>query len=127
MQPATVRWLRIAQSGYFGLIFLLMAWYGWLAPPQVIPTSVVLLVLVGPLMFALRGVLYASTYTFAWVSMLALLYFTHGVVEGYSDATTRPYALTEVLLSVMLWSGAMLYTRKRSRELKAAKADSAEA
>ena len=78
----------------------------------------VLPIMVGPLLLGLRGVLYGRPYTHAWLSMLSLLYFTHGVVETWSNSAERQYAALEVICSVLLFLGSMFYARYRARELK---------
>jgi uncharacterized membrane protein len=109
----------VAVSSYFGLIALILAWQGWLSPPRALPVSVALFLLLVPLLFPLRGILYGKAYTFAWASFLSMLYFMHGVVEAYSSPEDRWLALAEVLLSITFYTGSMLYARYRSRELKA--------
>ncbi|MCW9089437.1 MAG: DUF2069 domain-containing protein [Gammaproteobacteria bacterium] len=109
---------RLGAGSYFALIALLLAWYSWLSPPEVLPVSVVLFLMLVPLLFPLRGILYGRPYTFAWASFLSLFYFTHGVVEAYSNPGDRLLALLEVVLSVGFYTGSMLYARYRGRELK---------
>ena len=69
--------------------------------------ALVLLVLVVPLLFPLRGLLHGRKYTFAWSCFLALLYFTHGVMEAYSDDITRPLGLLEIMFSSLWFLAAM--------------------
>lgn len=107
-----------ALLAYFGLLILLVAWLTVLAPSTYLPTALLLLIVVGPLLFPLRGLLHGKPYTHAWVSMLALLYFTHGVIEAWSNRTERVYAWLEIFFSVLLFLGSMLYARWRARELK---------
>ncbi|MDZ7663518.1 DUF2069 domain-containing protein [Thiohalophilus sp.] len=110
------RWLTL--GAYFALLILLMLWLTVLAPPQSVPVSVALLLLVGPLLFPLRGLLHGRPYTHAWTSFLVLIYFVHGVVEAYSNPDERLYAALEILFSVLLYSGALLYARHRGRQLR---------
>jgi len=110
------RWLTLAS--YFALLTLLMLWQTVLAPPQLLPISVVLVLLVGPLLFPLRGLLHGRPYTHAWTSFLVLIYFIHGVVEAYSNPAERLYAGLEILFSVLLYSGSLLYARYRGRQLR---------
>ena len=110
----------VTLAGYFGLLILLTLWFTVLAPSNHLPTSLMLLVIVGPLMFPLRGLLHGNPYTHAWTSMLTLLYFTHGVIEAWSNSAERGYALLEVFFSVLLFVGAVGYARFRARELKGA-------
>jgi uncharacterized membrane protein len=101
--------------GYFGTLMLLTVWYSWLAPATLFPAALVLMVLVVPLLFPLRGLLHGRKYTFAWSCFLALLYFTHGVMEAYSDDLTRPLGLLEVTFSTLWFLGAMAYIKKNGR------------
>ncbi|MDH5184432.1 MAG: DUF2069 domain-containing protein [Gammaproteobacteria bacterium] len=119
-------WRLMSLLGIFGLISLLMVWEIWLAPSidsteglLALPRSLVLLFMVVPLLFPLRGILHGRPYTHAWTSFLALFYFMHGVGEAWAGVDTAYLGLLEVLFSVMLFIGAILYTRFRSRELKA--------
>lgn len=114
----------IAVSGYFGLIALILAWQGWLSPPRALPTSVALFILLVPLLFPLRGILYGKAYTFAWASFLSMIYFIHGIVEAYSSPEDRWLAVTEVVLSIAFYTGSMLYARYRGREIKSEQAAS---
>ncbi|MFO7592776.1 MAG: DUF2069 domain-containing protein [Pseudomonadota bacterium] len=107
-----------AAGSYFALLALLLAWFTWLSPPRVLPISVALFLMLVPLLFPLRGILYGKAYTFAWASFLSLFYFTHGIVEAYSSPEDRYLALLEVLLSITFYTGSMLYARFRGRELK---------
>ena len=101
----------LALFGYFGIMLLLLAWYGWLAPPRIIPAQLALLALGLPLFAPLRGLLHARRYTMAWSLYLCLLYFTHGIVEAYSDAQARWLALTEVALSLCWLAGGIAFIR----------------
>jgi len=107
-----------ALAGYFGLLGWLVLWFTVLAPPADTPVVLPLVFYVGLLLFALRGVLHGRPYTHAWLSMLALLYFTHGVLEAWNNAAERAFALTEIALSLVLFTGCVLFTRCRMRELK---------
>lgn len=109
-------WLSLV--GYTGLLLLLPLWYGWLAPPEILPKSLVLGILLIPLLFPLRGLLYGKPYTFAWTSFLALMYFIHGVTEAWSAPEARYLAILEIIFSLCLYFGAMMFARHRGRELK---------
>lgn len=102
----------VALTGYFGNLGLLTTWYGWLAPSQWFPRTLVLMVLVAPMLLPLRGLLHGKPYTYAWSGFLALVYFTHGVVEAYSNTAVRPYALMEMLFCGLWFGGAILYVRQ---------------
>lgn len=108
-----------ALGGYFGLLALLLLWNIWLAPSRYFPVALTLLVLVVPLLFPLRGLLHGRVSTHIWAGLLALLYFVHGVGEAVSNPQARGLGALEVVFSVILFAGAMLYARFRAAELKA--------
>ena len=95
-----------------------MAWHTWLAPSAHFPVALVLLVMVSPLLLPLRGLLHGRPYTHMWAGLLALLYFTHGLMDAYANPAERLYAVAEAVLALSLFSAAMLYARWRSREIK---------
>ena len=104
---------QLALLSYLALVAVLSTWYGLVEPA---PLLLILLLL--PLLFPLKGLLKGSPYTHAWSSFLILLYFIHGVVEAYANPPVRMWALLEVLASVTFYTGAVLYARLRGRELK---------
>lgn len=109
-------WRALALTGYFGLFGVLMLRFGWLEPPSRLPVSLVLMVLVGPLLFPLRGLLYGRSYTCAWTSFLALFYFVAGVFSA-AGPMRRPWlAWLEIGFSVALFAGATFYVRAKARE-----------
>ena len=108
----------MALTGHLGLLTLLTTWYAWLAPMPRLPVALVLLVLVAPLLLPLRGLLHGRPYTHAWASYLALFYLAQGIVEAFARPDERGYAWAEIILSAMFYTGAILFARYRSRELK---------
>ena len=112
MKPITF-YRRLTLISYVALVSVLLIWYG-LANPA--PILLILLLL--PLLFPIRGILKGNPYTHAWGSFLILLYFIHGVVEAYANPAVRMLALLEVLFSLTFYTGAVLYARLRGRELK---------
>jgi len=109
--PAPRLLYALTLTGYFGTFALLLAWYAWLAPSTHLPVALVLLVLVTPLLFPLRGLLHARRYTIAWSCFLALLYFTHGVIEAWHSAGTRPLGLLEIVLTTAWFVGGIAYIK----------------
>ena len=103
-----VRWLTL--TGYGLLILLLVLWYGvW--SPSTLPTGLVLFFLLLPLMFPLVGMIRGKIYTHAWMSMLILFYFVHGVGEAWTTPEDRVYAITEIILSLVVYVGSIAYVR----------------
>ncbi len=102
--------LRIAHAATLGgmltLMGLLILWYGVRTP-----TPVWLAIMIIPLLFPLRGLIRGRAYTHAWTSFLILIYFIHGVVEAWANADARGLAIAEIVLSVIVYTGAILFAR----------------
>ncbi|MBS3965425.1 MAG: DUF2069 domain-containing protein [Methylomonas sp.] len=108
---------HIALLGFFGLFFLWMAWPTLLQPPTKLPTALVLLMTVGPLLLPFRGFLDRNLKSCTWMCYLSLPYFVHGVVESYVGGALAHWALLEVGFALMLCFGAgfYVYTAEKSR------------
>ena len=98
-------WGGVALTGYFGLFGVLLLWYAWLEPSSRLPTALVLILLVGPLLMPLRGLLHGRPYTHAWTSFLALFYFTVGVFNVAGPMVHPWMAWLEIGFSVLLFLG----------------------
>jgi len=123
LAPVALRLTRFAVLGcYFGLLGLVVLWPAWLAPPTRLPVAPILLIAGLPLLSGLRGLLYCRLQTHIWLSLLALAYLSHGVIECYSarESLPRLLAALEVLLAIGLNIGAALYVRLRARQLRQA-------
>ncbi len=121
--PRPLRLTRYAVLGcYFGLLTLVVLWPTWLAPPQRLPVAPILLLAGLPLLLALRGLLYQRLSTHTWLSLLALAYLSHGVIECYTarDAASALLAALEAILAAGLNIGAALFVRLRARQLREA-------
>jgi len=107
----------LACISYFLLVVTLGNWFYTSLPtiksPYIMGTILALL-LFSPIM----GMLKAKPYTFAWAAMLALLYFTHGIIEIYANKIMFNFALSELITSSVFFTCAGLYARMRSREIK---------
>ncbi len=106
-------WLTL--TGYLGIMVLLVAWYGWLVPPEVVPANVLIIVLALPLFPPLRGLLHARPYTVAWSLFISLIYFIHGSVEAWSNGPARWLALLEVLLSILWMTAGIAFIRASNK------------
>ena len=105
---AVYRWMTLLS--YFGLIALIFIWNLWIEPRPPEQLSMTFLVQMGPLMFALRGLLNGKVYTHAWSMYLALFYFIIGIWFA-GDASTRNYGLFFTLFSLTFFIGTVFYTR----------------
>ena len=101
----------LALIGFFGLFGLLMLWHTVFAPPLKLPIALVLLFTVTPLLLPMRGLLNANRKSCAWAAYLSLFYFSHGAIETYSNASERIYALFELIFSLFLFFGVIIYLR----------------
>ncbi len=101
----------IAIIGFLGLFALLMLWNTVLTPPAKIPTAVLLLVTITPLLLPARGFFRGQKKSCAWMAYASLLYFLHGSAETYASPPVRHLAALEVILSLMLFFGATFYIR----------------
>ena len=98
-------------TGYFGLLALTLIWVTVFTPHARLPTSIMLIIFVGPLLIPLRGLLNGKAYTHILSSFLALLYFIHGVVEAWANPGERWLAITEIVLSLVFFTGCVFYAR----------------
>ena len=116
---AATRWLAV--GSLLALMVLCVAWELWLAPLR--PGGTLLFLKALPLAFAVIGLLKRRMYTYRWMSLLVWLYFTEGVVRGWSDpAPSRWLALMEVGLCVLLFIACAAHVRLRQKAAKAAMA-----
>ena len=103
-------------TGYFGIMLLLPAWYGWLAPPELIPAQLALVLLCLPLFTPLRGLLHVRRHTIAWSLFLSMFYFGHGCMEAWGNPDARWLAFIEIVLSLCWLVGGILYLRSSNRQ-----------
>lgn len=102
--------------GFLGLFALLMLRPTLLAPPTTVPIVLVLLLTVTPLLLPMRGLLSGKPKSCAWAGYISLPYFIHGAIETYSNPDERLTAVLEVILSLMLFFGAIAYLRWIKKE-----------
>ena len=88
----------------FALIILCLLWEAWLAPLRGLGTVSVLIFKIIPLAFAVQGFATDRLYTYKWMSLVVWLYFTEGVVRGWSDkGLSSQLAWGEAVLCVLLF------------------------
>ena len=107
-------------AGYFGIMLLLAAWYGWMSPPQLVSPQLALVLLGLPLFAPLRGLLHARRYTVGWSLFLSLLYLTHGCMEAWSNPGARWLALGEAALALCWVAGGVAWLRSTKTTARAA-------
>lgn len=117
---ATVaRWL-VASS--YGLLLVAIAigtllWPGREREPSVIIWAIQTL----PLLIVMPGIWRAGVVAHAWLSFIAMLYFAAAVTNLFVPPL-RILDVLELIFSVEIFVGAMLYVRWRSRAVRAASA-----
>ena len=106
-----IKKLRLgASASLIALIFLCVAWEGWLAPLRPAGSNLILKAL--PLLLPLFGILKGKRYTYQWASMFILFYFTEGTVRSYADRGLSAHlAMIEVLLTVIFFTCAIYYAK----------------
>ena len=103
--------------GHLGLIALILAWFGWIAPPATLPRALPIAALAVPLLFPLRGILHGRRYTHQWTSFLAMPYFAIGIDAWFNAAANSAWlGGTLVLLSLALFAGTVTYARYTASE-----------
>ena len=112
-----------ASAGLIALIFLCLAWEGWLAPLK--PGGSWMTLKAAFLLFPLFGILRGKRYTYKWTSLLVQLYLLEGLVRATSDSgMAQRLAIVETLLATILFVSVILYIRatREAPEEKAAAA-----
>lgn len=109
---------NLALTGYFSLLIVLMINVTWLIPSRHFPTALVLIVIAGPLLLPMRGLLNNKTYTYQWASFLSLAYFAHGISEMSAYPDIWYAGLFEVITSVIMYLGCVMYARIFKKKFK---------
>lgn len=118
-KPLTLHYASIVSL--IALIFLCVAWEGWLAPLR--PGGSMLILKVLPLLIPLFGILRGKIYTYQWASMLILAYFTEGAVRAWSDhGISSILAGLEVFLTVIFFFSSIYFVRLSARQRAAEQA-----
>jgi uncharacterized membrane protein len=110
-----------------GIVSLLMYqvfWHCLVAPPEKTPAWLVTLLFATPLLpICLLVLLKHRTYAF-WASILALFYFSYGVMEAWMSRDTWPLGFGQATISVWVimtasWDGMKSRFTKKSPEVPA--------
>jgi uncharacterized membrane protein len=109
---AASHWLAVASL--ILLIALCLAWESVLAPLR--PGGSALMLKSLPLLAPLFGLLRERLFTYRWTPLLALAYFTEGVVRAWAESgAVRAMAVAEIALSVALFVACLGYVAVRTR------------
>lgn len=121
MTAIATRWQTLTSASLIALIFLCLAWEGWLAPLRPGGSWLILkaVVLLAPLFGILRG----KRYTYKWLSLLIQFYLLEGLTRATSDSGLAQWlAAGETVLATIIFAGCILYIRatRATPEKKAA-------
>ena len=103
-------WRVMTIMGLLGLIALIIIWNGWLSPVQKIPKALEMIILVGPLLFFVRGVLHGNYNTHVKIAFPGIIYFVLGVWYAFTPKE-EIYGYLLILFSLFSYLGGFLYAR----------------
>ena len=118
------RYQITASASLIALIFLCLAWEGWLAPLR--PGGSWMTLKAAFLLFPLFGILRGKRYTYKWLSLFIQFYLMEGLLRATSDnGLSQKLAIGETLLAVILFVVCILYIRatRVPKEEKAAQSN----
>lgn len=104
------RYQLIACVSLITLIFLCLAWEGWLAPLR--PGGSWLTLKAAFLLLPLFGILRGKRYTYKWLSLFIQFYLLEGLTRAGSDiGLSQLLAIGETVLATIVFVSAILYIR----------------
>jgi len=99
-----------ASASLIALIFLCLAWEGWLAPLK--PGGSWMTLKAVFLLVPLFGILRGKRYTYKWLSLFIQLYLMEGALRATSDhGLIQKFAIVETVLAAVLFVSTILYIR----------------
>lgn len=103
-------YLFLCSTTLISLIFLCLAWEGWLAPIR--PGGSWLTLKAAFLLPALFGVLRGKRYTYKWLSLFVQFYLLEGLTRATSDVgLSRWLAAGEIVLAIAVFASAVMFIR----------------
>jgi uncharacterized membrane protein len=120
LTPAT-RYQISASTCLIALIFLCLAWEGWLAPLK--PGGSWMVLKGAFLLVPLFGILRGKRYTYKWLSLFIQFYLMEGLLRATSDhGLIQQLAIGETILATTLFILTILFVRatRGPKEEKAA-------
>ena len=103
-----IAWI-ISLAAYLMLLGVLVVWNAWIEPPANIPRLVPLLVLGLPLLAVLRGLLHGRSKTCQLAALLALVYFSLGLVDIAAGVVL--YGWLQTIAAALWFGGLMVYLK----------------
>ncbi|MCX7555749.1 DUF2069 domain-containing protein [Xanthomonadaceae bacterium JHOS43] len=97
---------RITATAIIALALLAACWHLWWFPPARVPAWLAAILHAAPMLpAAVLAILQRRSAPF-WGALGALMMFSHGVMEAWSNPAARGLALTEVALALAVIFGA---------------------
>lgn len=115
------RYQLITSTSLIALIFLCIAWEGWLAPLR--PGGSWLILKAAFLLIPLFGILRGRRYTYKWLSLFIQFYLMEGAMRATTETGIAHWLATgEIVLAAIIFVAAILYIRatRKPKEEKAA-------
>jgi len=108
---------RLTLTSYLLLIVWLVVWHFILTIDKTTSTLFTLLFWLLPILLPAKGLIEGKPYTYAWTNFIVMYYLLHGLTAVYAVEGERLYALIEIILCTLLFTGCSFYARVRGREL----------
>jgi len=104
------RYQLLTGVSLIALIFLCLAWEGWLAPLR--PGGSWLTLKAAFLLLPLFGILRGRRYTYKWLSLFIQFYLLEGLTRATSDSgLTQQLAIGETVLATVIFASCILFVR----------------
>ena len=108
---------RLTLTSHLLLIVWLVVWHFILTIDKTTSTLFTLLFWLLPILLPAKGLIEGKPYTYAWTNFIVMYYLLHGLTAVYAVEGERLYALVEIILCTLLFTGCSFYARVRGREL----------
>ena len=108
---------RLTLTSYLLLIVWLVVWHFILTIDKTTSTLFTLLFWLLPILLPAKGLIEGKPYPYAWTNFIVMYYLLHGLTAVYAVEGERLYALIEIILCTLLFTGCSFYARVRGREL----------
>jgi uncharacterized membrane protein len=108
---------RLTLTSYLLLIVWIALWHFILTIDKTTSTLFTVLFWIAPILLPAKGLLEGKPYTYAWANFIVMYYLLHGLTAVYAVEGERLYALVEIILCSVLFTGCSFYARMRGREL----------
>lgn len=115
---STLRYQRLAQVGYFGLLILVPLWHLYISPPALdINPWLITSIWFIPLLFPLKGICRGNPYTYAWSGFISLIYIMHGCVIIMGNDNEMLLGILELFFASLFLAGNIYFAKYKGQEL----------